>query len=145
MCNITEAKILDILDHTHDGILTISTLIYNNIRFTNEIYNAIHNLIRKGILKQRDCENFAVERIDNKKSRYGEQKFFNQYVHLTKEQLLNQIAKWDKEAHGLAIQIMDDMGSCINSRCVSSKDEGVEYFNGTYDGGNFEYSFIVLP
>lgn len=145
MDNITETKILDILDKTHDGILTISTLRNNNIRFTNEICNAIHNLISKGVLKERDCGDFAVERLDNKKGCYGEQKFFNEYIHLTKAQLLEQITKWNKEAHGLIIQIMDDIGSCINSRCVSSKDEGIQYFKDTYDGGNYEYSFIVLP
>lgn len=144
MCNIEEAKILDVLDNTPDGILTICTLINNNIRFTDDICNAIHNLIGKGVLKQRDCESFAVERSDNKKSCYGDQKFFNQYVHLTREQLRNEISRWNREAHGLVIQIMDDIGSCINSRCVSSKDEGIQYFDDTYSGGVFEYSFIVL-
>lgn len=138
-----EEKILNILDKTHDGILTLSTLRQSKIRFTNEVCNTIHNLINKGILKKRDCEDFAVERVDNTKSCYGEQKFFNQYIHLTKVQLMEEIEKWNKEAHGLVIHIMNDIGSCINSKCVSSKEEGIQYFNDTYDD-RYKYEFIIL-
>ena len=144
MSNITETKILEILDKTHDGILTINILRKNNIRFSDEICDMIHNLIGKGILKERDCEDFAVERPDNKNSCYGEQKFFNQYIHLTKTQLIKEITEWDKKAHGLVIQIMDDIGVCINSRCVSNKNTGIQYFNDTYDN-SYTYTFIILP
>lgn len=138
-----EEKILNALDNTHDGILTLGILRQKNIRFTNEVCNAIHNLINRGVLKERDCEDFAVERVDNTKSCYGEQKFFNEYIHLTKVQLIEEIAKWNKEAHGLVIHIMDDIGCCINSKCISCKEDGIQYFNNTYDG-RYRYEFIIL-
>jgi hypothetical protein len=90
-------------------------------------------------LKRRDCEDFAVERTGNTKSRYGEQKFFNSCIHLTKKQLEEKISEWNNHVHDLVIHIMDDIGCCINSRHISDEEEGIQYFNKTY---NDEYSYV---
>lgn len=139
MDNIMEAMVLKVVDETHDGILSPGVLRKNNIPFTKEVSDAVYGLIDKGILKRYDCENFAVERTGNTKSRYGEQKFFNSCIHLTKKQLEEKISEWNNHVHGLVIHIMDDIGCCINSVHISDEEEGIQYFNKTY---NDEYSYV---
>ena len=142
MDSILEKFLLNVLDETHDGILSLSVFRKNNIQLTEEVYKVIDSLIDKGVLKERDCEGFAIERVGNTRSRYGEQKFFNMYIHLTREQLTEEISK-QNNVHGLVILIMDDIGSCIHSKNVSSKDEGIQYFNKMYDS-EYRYAFIIL-
>lgn len=80
------------MDGTYDGILSLGVLRKNNIQLTSrEINDAVCDLIDKGILIRRDCESFAVERAGNTKSQYGEQSFFNSYIHLTRQQLAETI------------------------------------------------------
>lgn len=143
MDNIMEAMVLKVVDETHDGILSLDVLRKNNISFTKEVRDAVYDLIDKGILKRRDCENFAVERTGNTRSRYGEQKFFNSYIHLTKKQLEEKILEWNNHVHGLVIHIMDDIGCCINSVHISDKEEGIQYFNKTYND-EYSYAFTIL-
>lgn len=142
MNNIMETMILKILDGTHDGILSLGVLRKNNIQLTREVNDAVCDLIDKGILIRRDCESFAVERAGNTKSRYGEQPFFNSYIHLTRQQLEETISEWNSNVHGLIMHIMDDTGSCINSRHISDKDEGRQYFNATYND-EYTYEFAI--
>ena len=137
-----ETIILDAMDKTHDGILSMSVIRKNTIPLNKEVYKVIFDLIDKGILKKRDCESFALERVGNTRSRYGEQKFFNMYIHLTRKQLTEELSKWNN-VHGLVIHIMDDIGSCIHSKNVSSKNEGIQYFNKMYDR-EYRYEFTIL-
>ena len=141
MNSILEKILLSVLDETHDGILSLSVFRKNNMQLTEEVYKVIDSLIDKGVLKERDCESFAIERVGNTRSCYGEQKFFNMYIHLTREQLTEEISK-QNNVHGLVIVIMDDIGSCIHSKNVSSKDEGIQYFNKMYDS-EYSYEFII--
>ena len=141
MDSILEKILLNVLDETYDGILSLSVFRKNNIQLTEEVYKVIDSLIDKGVLKERDCESFAIERAGNTRSRYGEQKFFNMHIHLTREQLTEEISK-QNNVHGLVILIMDDIGSCIHSKNVSSKDEGIQYFNEMYNS-EYRYTFII--
>lgn len=143
MDNIMEAMVLKVVDETHDGILSLDVLRKNNISFTKEVRDAVYDLIDKGILKRRDCENFAVERTGNTRSRYGEQKFFNNYIHLTKKQLEEKISERNNHVHGLVMHIMDDIGCCINSVHISDEEEGIQYFNKTYND-EYSYAFTIL-
>ena len=88
---------------------------------------------------QRDCYDFACERANNQKSKYGEQKYFNQYIHLRKKDLIKKCN--DVSYHGLKIIIMDDIGSCINSRLIKNESEGLLYFKKYY---NNEYTYEII-
>ena len=137
--SISEDELLSIVDNTHDGILTLATLRQHKIQFSDEVCHLINKLIDAGILKQRDCYDFACERADNQRSKYGEQKYFNRYVHLKKEDLLRGCSK--EPYHGLKIIISNDIGSCINSKEIKDENEGLSYFNKFYDD---TYSYEII-
>ena len=55
--------------------------------------------------------------------------FFNQYIHLTAVEFAEKIRRWNQSAHGLVIIILNDIGTCINSKEIKSKAEGEAYCN----------------
>ena len=136
---ITEEELLSIIDNTHDGILSLTTLRKNNIIFSDSVCDIINTLIDTGILKQRDCYDFACERTNNEKGKYGEQKYFNRYIHLTKEDLLKSCN--ETPYHGLKIVILNDIGSCINSKAIKDENEGLLYFKKYYSN---EYTYEII-
>ena len=136
-----EEKILDLIDNkTHDGVLTLGVLRRNNITFNDETLRVINALIDTGVLVKRDSYNFSAERAGNTRSKWGMQKNFDQYIHLTKAELKCQIdACADK--HGLKIVILDDVGSCINSEFIQSEADGTAYFVKYYEAP-FSFCFV---
>ena len=138
---IIETKLLDIIDNkTHDGLLTLRVLRQNGIALTNDIINAIQNLIRRGVLVKRNSYHFSAERPDNSRSKWGAQRYFDRYLHLTVEALAVQIAE-DDEKHGLKVVILDDVSSAIHSVFVDSEADGASYFQKNY-GTPYSFCFV---
>ena len=136
-----EQKILDLIDNkTPDGVLTLGVLRRNKIAFDDETLRAINSLLIKGALVRRDSYSFSAERPGNERSKWGMQKNFDQYIHLTQAELEKRInACADKR--GLKIIILDDVGSCINSEFVQSEADGAAYFTKYYEAP-FSYCFV---
>lgn len=137
-----EKMLLDLIDNkTADGILSLGVLRRNGIRFTDEINNCIRLMICNGTLVERDSTNFSAERPGNPRSKWGFQKNFDQYIHLTKDDLKKKIEEDNRS--GLKIIILDDINSCIASYFVSSEAEGTLFFETNYSGP-YSYHFIRI-
>lgn len=137
-----EQNVLAIMDSTYDGILSFSVLKKNGRKFEALIHEAIRSLLNKGVIKMRDCTEVAYERVDNTKSKYGIQAFYNERIHLTKAEYLKVCEEFANEPlNGFVMYIYDDTGYCINSRRVRAPMDAWKYFRQVY---NDDYNMEIL-
>lgn len=137
-----EKMLLDLIDNkTEDGVLSLGVLRRNGIRFTDAINSCIRLMICNGILVERDSTNFSAERPGNPRSKWGMQKNFDQYIHLTKDELQKQIE--DDNHSGLKIIVLDDVNSCICSQFVESEEAGAAFF-AKYYTAPYTYHFFRI-
>lgn len=141
-----EQNVLAIMDSTYDGILTFSILKRKGNNFKGLTHGltheAIRSLLNKGVIKMRDCIDVAYERVDNTKSKYGMQAFYNERIHLTKAEYLKVCEEFANEPlNGFVMYVYDDTGCCINSRRVRTPMDAWKYFRQVY---NDDYNMEIL-
>lgn len=138
-----EQMLLDLIDNkTEDGILSLGVLRRNGIRFTDKVNECIRLMICKGVLVERDSTNFSAERPSNTRSKWGFQKNFDQYIHLTKADM-EKVAAEDVLRAGLKLLVLDDINACVYSRYVKTESEGVAFFNENYTTP-YSYCFVKI-
>lgn len=138
-----EQKLLALIDNkTEDGILSLGVLRRNGIRFTDKVNECIRLMICKGVLVERDSTNFSAERPGNTRSKWGFQKNFDQYIHLTKADMEKAAAE-DVLHAGLKLLILDDINVCVYSRYVETESDGIAFFSKNYTAP-YSYCFVKI-